>query len=158
MIALQSPNPPREVLRRLEDFGADWRESKLPADLRRAGVLGASVAVDAGQFRMRIQAARRSPEWRLHGVVTAAPNGGSDIYGRLELSSVNRVMMVGIVLIIGTSVWYAEGSVAGVIALGAVTAAIAGLNRVGRTLGEREYRALLEQAVAGIPTQPPNDR
>ena len=158
MIEIKLSNPPSEVLQRLEKFGADWRESKIPAELRRAGVLGATVAVNADTFRMRIQAARRSPEFYLDGEVVATPNGGSQIRGNLDLSSVNRAMMGGAVLVIGASVWHSAGSVAAVITIAVMSAAIARLNRMGRTASEREYHTLLEHTAIGIPTQPPNDR
>ena len=152
MIDFELPNPPHEVLRHLADFGADWRESRIPVALRRAGVLGVAVEVDADQFQMQIQAARRSPEFRLRGVVAVTPNGGSRINGRLELSPANRAIMSCLVLVVGSSVWHSSGLVAAVIALGAVAAVIAGLNGVGRTLGEREYLALVKHAAIGIET------
>lgn len=146
MIDLQLPDPPREVLRRLGEFGADWHESKIPAELRDAGILGAAVEIQGPQFTMTVRAARRSPNLQLNGVVSATAGGGSRVTGALQLSTANQVLRVGGICVIGGLVWWSFGLLMALIASILLVAAFAGLSTVGGALGEREYQTLLDHA------------
>ena len=146
MIDLQLPYPPAEMLRRLAEFGADWRESKIPTELRQAGILGAGVQIRDDQFTMTIRAARRSPNLELHGVVAANPDGGSRVSGAVQLSTANQVMRAAFVVIIGALVWGSSGFLTAALASIALIAVIAGLSAAGGRFSEREYRTLPEQA------------
>ena len=52
-IHLTAPLPPDTVMHRLEAFGRDWRESKMPPELRHTLAFGASVRVTGRDFVLR---------------------------------------------------------------------------------------------------------
>lgn len=59
-----------------------WRESQLPADLRRMGAFGVQVRVTGHHFVLSLEDASRDPpasEFLLRGEVTALPGGGSRV-------------------------------------------------------------------------------
>jgi hypothetical protein len=150
MIELTIRIPASDALRRIEAFGKDWRESKMPADLRKLGVLGSATQVRAADFTMSIQAMHRSPNFILRGGVSAAADGASRVTGHLELSPLNRAVgalgVVVVALVIGQSYGFATGIVSGCVIAGI----LGGMTAMGRSLAEPRFQKILECALAEI--------
>jgi len=88
-LALSSPLNPRDVLDRLDAFAKDWRESKLPPEVRSAGVHSCRLVVTRPGFRLSLEPQGGGPQLVWVGLVAAADASGR-IDVRSELSKGSR--------------------------------------------------------------------
>jgi hypothetical protein len=150
MIQLTVRVPASDALKRIEAFGKEWRESKIPADLRKLGVLGSATRVRAADFTMSIQAMQRSPNLVLRGIVSATADGGSRVTGHLELSPLNRAIGALGVVVVALLFGQSHGLVAGLVSGCAIAGIVGGMTAMGRSLAEPRFQKLLECALADI--------
>lgn len=150
MIELTVRSSAFDTLKGIETFGKEWRESNIPADLRRLGVLGAATQVRATGFTMSMRAMQRSPNFLLFGVVRGTPDGGSRITAHLELSSFNRAIGGLGVVVVAWIIGQSNGLVAGLVSGCVIAGIVGGMTAVGRSLAQARFEKLLECALAGI--------
>jgi hypothetical protein len=143
---------------RLERFGKEWRESKIPADLRQLGVLGSTTEIHGTDFTMTMQAMQRSPNFVLHGFVNAAGGVESQVTAHLELSAFNRAVGAIGVVVVALLIGRSNGLLAGLVSGGAIAGVVVGMTALGRSLAESRFRQLLECALADLGAVPSNTR
>lgn len=74
-LIMVSPLHPEEVLARLTTYGKEWRESKIPAGLRAAGIHRCQIAVENDRFRLHFNPQGRQPGLVWIGRVSASDEG-----------------------------------------------------------------------------------
>src|SRR5687767_9125237 len=107
------------VLGAIRTEAGSWRESQVPADLRRGGAFGVQVSVTGSRFVISLEDAGRDPpasEFLLRGEVTALPDGGSRVRATPEYRSRE---WIGLVLVAALLIWVIIGGqwIAGSLAL-----------------------------------------
>ena len=78
-IEIASPLPAAEVLRRLDAFGKDWRESRLPQAARSATVYACEVVITGSEFFVRLRSNKRGRAIVWRGVVRTGVGEGSQL-------------------------------------------------------------------------------
>ena len=61
LLSIHSASSTREVLHRLEVYGKDWHESKLPPEVRARGYFGCRIDVTPPTFKLRLEGQGRGP-------------------------------------------------------------------------------------------------
>ena len=94
-LRLTSPVPPEGVLAAIWENTREWRESSIPRDLWKGGVLQVVSDIKPPKFKLyyarRWQRSRSGDPLRLRGVVQALPDGGSEIQVRCGARGPGRV-------------------------------------------------------------------
>lgn len=102
-LEIDLPRPPAELLSALAAFGKEWRESKMPPEVREAGTYGCRVIVSGSSFALTFEPQGRGPQLEWHGTVSPVANGaGSRISlsaGHTRLSKASYAIMFTIMLV-----------------------------------------------------------
>src|SRR5689334_19377323 len=101
MIRLSFPIPPSETLRRIDAFGREWRESKMPPDLRLRGFTGARTTVDGASFTLSLQPAQRNATFIVRGAVTSEGDQ-SLVTAEVHEAKWSKRLALGWILVFGT--------------------------------------------------------
>jgi len=75
--SLHSPASPTEVVAALRARAGEWRESQIPDELRRAGILGVDCQICDAVGLLRYARITRDSGLELRATVTSDPTGGS---------------------------------------------------------------------------------
>ena len=162
----ESPLPPHDVLAALADYAKDWRESIMPAGLRRSGLLTLYLTVNGSDFQIHYGRSRRGQPIRFvcEGTVSPRPSGG----GSLIRAHIRRDVTYLLGAAFGATLLFLWAIVSdwdrtSVVVTGLVTAAVTGSYLLQRYLpvtpqtpeGD-EFRRLLRRAGEGhIPRPAP---
>ena len=157
MIRLTIPVPPSQVLNRLNAFGHEWRESKMPPELRRHGFTGARATIDGTSFTLSMQpAALRNGTFIVRGAVTPQ-DSGSVLTAEVEEAKWSKRLGWGWVLLLATFLVVIAGWQTGDAGYAILSIAALLFGRVlilegMRSRAEARFRLVLEHAVqASVP-------
>ena len=74
-VSITIADPPEAALKRLEAFGREWRESKLPDDLRKRGYTTSAVSRRGDSVVLTLGPIGRGPAYVLAGRLVASGSG-----------------------------------------------------------------------------------
>ena len=151
-IDIESRLSPEDLTNRIGAFAKEWRESKIPSELRRKGVLGCEGSTHGRSFVLRLQSSRN--DWGLDctGTVLSSEVGSRVLAKtittreilKLALAVVLGSALMSLVWTVRSFAWSAFLTMTLQIAFflaGAVFIRLA----LSRRLYESEYRTILEQ-------------
>ena len=154
MIRLTFSVPASEVLHRIEVFGHEWRESKMPLELRKLGLTGARATVDGHSFVFSLHPAdRRNGAFIVRGDVTSEASA-SVVTAKVEEAKWSKRLgwgwaIVASIILVTITLSDTRISDAGYVLL-PITALFLGrviVVQALRTRAESHFRSLLEHAV-----------
>ena len=165
-LTLHSAASPTEVLAALRTHGGEWRESQIPDDLRRAGVVGVDCETRGSVGSLRYARTTRDLGPVLSATVATDPTGGTRVDVRVGFRPVPYALFVAAGIFGAVGSWMFAGSalvvlppvMAGGLVLFNVmlvrqsNAALLSREREPAYLIERLERAL---ASAGVPIRSP---
>jgi hypothetical protein len=127
-ITIVSPLSLRDLLSRLAAFGKEWRESKLPESVRKAGYFGCEITVEGATFTLSLEPQGRGPllVWRGIALSREAPEPGSEVRLRWELTPMTIASYGIAVPFLAWVAW--NDSLVGALFLGAGVLVISGLS------------------------------
>lgn len=152
MIRFTIPVPPAQVLDRLNAFSHEWRESKMPPELRRRGFTGARATIDGAAFTLSMQPADlRNGAFVVRGAVTAE-DSGSVLTAEVEETKWSKRLGWGWVLLLAIFVVVIAGWQTGDAGYAVLSTAALLFGRVLileglRSRAEARFRLVLERAV-----------
>ncbi|MEO6210154.1 MAG: hypothetical protein ABIQ10_08535 [Gemmatimonadaceae bacterium] len=109
-LRIESPLTPEVILEAIRDDGREWRESVIPADLRKNGVLKVDVRIRGSDVRMRYEWGIGAPSFdtlELRGTVSTGANGGSLVLARSGRNS-GLAGSIATLLVISVLLWFRE--------------------------------------------------
>jgi hypothetical protein len=102
-LQIDLPRPPADLLSALAAFGNEWRESKMPTEVRAGGTYGCHIAVSGSTFVLSLEPQGNGPQLAWHGIVRPLPNGaGSQVslsVGHTTLSKISYGAMFAAILV-----------------------------------------------------------
>jgi hypothetical protein len=130
---------PQDVLARLDARAGQWRESALPAVLRREGIHGVIIKCQGMKFRIQSRGGRRRPYVPvLVGRIEPSAAGGSRIEARFWPS--RQTLALGIVIFVWFSFLSVSGGGLSFFALGLILNGVMML--IGLAIARREQEGL----------------
>ncbi|HET9012003.1 MAG TPA: hypothetical protein VFN38_09330 [Gemmatimonadaceae bacterium] len=148
-IDLRSPAPPERVLGAIRENLREWRESKIPHDVRKDGVLRVVGDVEPPRFRMRFD---RRWYWGeggdplvLAGEVVAAENGGSRVVARCGHPGYLKWVPLVFVPLLAWSLFGRGGVAWAILVTAGVFLALAALGDRSVSRGDRNAAYLAER-------------
>ena len=108
--ALHSTASPPGVLAALHAHAGEWRESQIPDDLRRAGILTVECQIHDAVGTLRYSRTTRDLGPELSATVAADPTGGTLIEVRVGYRSVPYAAVVAMGLFGAAGAWLFAGS------------------------------------------------
>ena len=146
-VLIDSTLSPADVLQALTGRNRDWRESDIPEDLRRFGVLGFHVRTKGNTFYMRmVQPQLDNIEWIYCNGLVRATSQGCRIEAFLRRAGVGPVLLPLIWLL---AAWQAlrTHSVSGLVVAAVFSGLVLGLRGIvylaNDTRAEVEHRAFI---------------